>query len=98
MGTQKLHRFVPIDKTTLRVYDLSQSSISQAVTVRYTEGDESSREFSNVYCTEILPGSTYVACQYDREQWVGLVKENFEEFDDYLAIFMIPNGLTKQHF
>ena len=66
-GTQKLHRFVPNDKTTLRVYDLSQSSISQAVTVCYTEGDESSREFNNVDCTEILPGSTYVACQYDRE-------------------------------
>ena len=98
MGTQQLHRFGPIDKTTLRVYDLSQSFISQAVTVCYTEGDESSREFSNVDCTEILPGSTYVACQYDREQWVGLVKENFEEFDDYLAIFMIPSGLTKQHF
>ena len=67
MGTQQLHRFVPIDKTTLRVYDLSQSSVSQAVTVCYTGGGESSREFRNVVCTEILPGSTYVACQYDRE-------------------------------
>ncbi|MFI5407362.1 MAG: hypothetical protein ACHQ1D_12740 [Nitrososphaerales archaeon] len=63
---------------TLRVYDLSQSSISQAVTVCCTEGGESCREFGNVDCTEISPGSAYVACQYDRKWWVELVKEKAE--------------------
>ena len=43
-----------------------------------SEGGESSWKFGNVDCTEILPGSTYVACQYDRKWWIGLVKEKSE--------------------
>lgn len=94
-GTQKFHRFVPIDNTTLRVYDLSQSSISQSVTVCNTE---SSSEFDNADVAEILPGSTYVACQYDRKWWVGMIKEKSNDFDDYLVTFMTPSGLSKQYF
>ena len=55
-GTQKLHRFVPVDKTTLNVYDLSQSSISQSIRICDSDGDEGSTVFSS---TEILSGSTY---------------------------------------
>jgi hypothetical protein len=97
-GTQKLHRFVPIDNTTMRVYDLSQSSISQSVTVCDTDGGESSGEFGTADSTEILPGSTYIACQYDRKWWVGMVKDKSDDFDDYLVTFMTPSGLSLQYF
>ena len=97
-GTQKFHRFVPIDNTTLTVYHFSQSSISQSVKVCDTDGSESSSELGNADSTEILPGSTYIACQYDRKWWVGMVKYKSDDFDDYLVTFMTPSGLCKQYF
>jgi hypothetical protein len=83
---------------TLRVYDLSQSSISQSVKVCDTDSDESYSELGKADSTEILPGSTYIACQYDRKWWVGMVKDKSEDFDDYLVTFMTPSGLSKQYF
>ena len=63
-----------------------------------TDSGGSSSEFGNVDSTEILPGSTYIACQYNRKWWVGMVKDKSDEFDDYLVTFMTPSGLPKQYF
>jgi len=57
---KKWHRLVPSDNTTLRVYDLSQRSISQSVKAYDTDGDESSSGLGNADSTEILPGCAYV--------------------------------------
>ena len=50
------------------------------------------------YSTEILPGSTYIACQYDRKWWVGMLKDKSEDFDNYLITFMTSNRLSKEYF
>jgi hypothetical protein len=50
----------PLTNTTLRVYDLSQRSISQSVKAYDTDGDESSSGLGNADSTEILPGCAYV--------------------------------------
>jgi hypothetical protein len=97
-GTQKLHRFVPIDNTQLMVYDLSQSSISKVVTVCDTDDGQDITEIKDKDSMEISPGATFVACQYERKWWIGLAKLKSEEFDDYFVSFMMPSGLSRQYF
>ena len=96
-GTQKLHRFVPINNTELTVYDLSQSSVSTTVTICDFDNDQTIEEIDSLEGLELSPGATFVVCQYDMKWWIGLVKSKSEEFDDYFISFMTPSGQAKQY-
>ena len=90
-GTQKFHRFIPLDEFQLSVFDISNSVVT--TTMAICEKNVDARETS----LEIFQGVTYVACVYDNKWWIGIVKDKSEDYVDYFISFMKPSGEVKQY-
>ena len=48
--------------------------------------------------SDVSPGDSFVACQFDIKGWLGLVKVRSDEFDDYFINFMNRCNQAKQYF
>ena len=100
-GTQKLHRFIPLNNNQLSVSDISQTSESRVVNICNaidSQDDSDAHKNDNISCMEIVPDVTFVACIYDLRWWIGIVKQESAEHGDYLVSFMIPSGEAKQYY
>ena len=87
-GTQKFHRFVPINKEELMVYPIS-SGIGSRKRIRKVHSKHEHAMVDNI--KSVKPGE-YVSCIYDKQVWFGIVEEYCEEFDDYKLNFLHPSG------
>ena len=97
-GTRDNHSFVPVGSTRLQV---SRVSGQPGFTVDVTTGrnivedvpglasEESAA--TSVTLQDMVPG-TYITCMYDRQWWVGNIKDVSEEEQDVQVRFMHPNG------
>lgn len=91
-GTQQYHRYVPVSKSTLHVYNLSSQAQPPAlVHVSKSDGQEPSQAED----LEIKE-QNFVCCMYDDFPWIGMVDDISEEFGDYHINFMHPHGPAKQ--
>ena len=89
-GTQKFHKYVPLNETTLRVYHLSQD----------TEGEERSIIKLSKVISKVKPTpkiGDYIVCSYGSTNWVGLVQEYYEAHDDFKIDFLYPSGCNKYY-
>ena len=73
-GTQKLHRFIPVNEYQLTIFDISNSELSKSVDV--TDSNIVVEELAEEKQLEIFPGVTFVAYVYDNKWWIGIVKES----------------------
>jgi hypothetical protein len=98
-GTQKLHRIIPISTDQLTVFPLSQSTLSQTVTVSHFKEDSEIDDNEDTGRTifENYPDSSFIACIYERKWWIGIVKQKSDEYDDLFISFMHPSGEAKQY-
>lgn len=97
-GTQQFHRYVPVSKTTLKVYKLSvQSDAPREVSVTgKTQTEEQSP--LPIDTNFIIHKNYFVCCYYQKEPWIGIVEEVSDEFGDFFINFMHPKGPAKQFF
>ena len=87
-GTQKLHCFIPISRSSLRVKEYSGSSTSRDVSIR--KG-----------CYEVVKDNQirgYIAVEYDREWWVAYVMEVYPERCEVKVSFLHPRGPNPSFF
>lgn len=93
-GTQKFHRFVPLNKEELMVYPISSGVGEKKKIMKSTNKPE-------FRCLKNVKIGQYVAVIYDINVWYGIVEEYFEEFDDFTVNFLHPSasvGLNLYHF
>ena len=87
-GTQKFHRFVPINKEELMVHPIS-SGIGSRKRIRKVHSKPERAMVDNM--KSVKPGE-YVSCISDKQVWFGIVEEYCEEFDDYKLNVLHPSG------
>ena len=87
-GTQKYHRFVPLNKEELMVHPIS-SGIGEKKRIRKSHFANESAMLGNLKC--VRPGE-YVGCIYAMQEWYGIVEEYCEELDDDTVNFLHPSG------
>ena len=82
-GTQKLHSFVPINRSTLEVRHYSCSNESRSVIIRWQ---------NNVKELDLGAIRGYVAVEYDGVWWLAYVHQVDIERKEILVNFLRPNG------
>ena len=93
-GTQQFHRFVPVSKSMLQVYKLSdQVSPPDVVPVSHSNDVEPAPEAAQDL--DVVE-QNFVCCIYDGFPWIGMVENISEEFGDFYINFMHPHGPSKQ--
>jgi hypothetical protein len=92
-GTQKLHRFVPLNKEEIMVYPIS-NGVGQMRSINKTTHEP------ELSCLKNIKIGQYVAVIYDLNVWYGIVEEHLEEFDDFTVNFLHPSasvGISTYH-
>ena len=84
-GTQKYHRFVPINKEELMEYPISSGIGEKKRIKNLSHITNEPAMVDNLKC--VKPGED-VSCIYDMQVWYGIVEEYCEEFDDYTVNFL----------
>ena len=71
----------PISTYKLKAFPLSQSTLPQIVTVCDIQDDSEPdhRVDSNETILDIYPDSSFIACTYERQWWIGTVKQKSDE-------------------
>lgn len=91
-GTQKFHKFVPLSKTKIKVFDLSsdidgqEKFICKAKSLNLKTKPSVSAKIGD-----------FIICSYDERKWVGMVTLFSEEFGDYTVDCMSPSGFCKYY-
>ena len=98
-GTQKHHRFIPINEKCLQIYQISSSNSEINSKIVKMMQDKSSQRRK---CEEVIPVLTvndlvggYVCGVDSGKMWVAHVDFYNEEFDDYFVHFLHPSGVQK---
>lgn len=95
-GTQKLHRIIPVSTNELKVFPLSQSTMTQNVAIcNIVKGSDDENTCEPIF--ENYPVSSFIACIYEQKWWIGIVKQQSDEHNDLLVSFMHPSGEAKQY-
>lgn len=81
LGTRGYHKFVPITDNTMRCYTTSAST--------EFKDHKTSIVFTN---TSSFMNMDYVACIYEDQWWLGIVKDKSNRSNDILVHFMHPPG------
>ena len=81
-GTQKLHSFKPVSRSSIQVTEFSASASSRLVSVV--------KQDSEPLDDGIITG--YVAVAYDNEWWLAYVHEAYPERNELSVNFLHPHG------
>jgi hypothetical protein len=87
-GTQKLHRFRPLNTKNIAVYETSSDENFKIIDI--AEG----KVFDINLNIEI---NNYIACIYDSELWIGIVEDHDEYYNDYKINFLKPSGIKEEY-
>lgn len=91
-GTQKFHRFVPVNKTEIEVFELSDDAIGEKRNI--IKKDIKSKDEGHVY-PKI---GDYVICSYTHSKWMGMILSYDEQFEDYEVDFLHPSGINDYYY
>lgn len=97
-GTRGFHKIVPNSNNQIHAYIISESKNYTLFRIsKIGQQDESRMLVSNQDTAYHI--SHYIACTYDSNIWLGIIKDSSEEFNDCLISFLRYSGQTnKYHF
>ena len=91
-GTQKFHKFIPIDNETIKVFELSCDSEGMEIKIVKPQYVRSKKFQMNPQI------GNYVVCSYNSDKWVGFILSYDEEFEDFEIKFLHPRGINKFYY
>lgn len=92
-GTQKFHKFVPVNETKIKVFELSYDPIGEERNIII---NKCHAEDETVIKVKPKIGD-YVVCSYNDKKWVGFILSYNEEFNDYEVDFLYPSGISEYY-
>ena len=93
-GTRDYHSFIPSDNRRLLAKRISGDESSVAVSVFVTEPPTERDIGASQLSWSLCEPGKYVACLYDGNWWIGMIRETSEEHADVLLSFLHPHGLA----
>lgn len=95
-GTQKFHRFVPLNKKEIMVYPFSSGKgEKKSITMQPGEDEQLFVDIKGVKVGQ------YISCIYNMEVWLGIIEECCEDYNDFIVNFLEPSvssGAKSFHF
>src|SRR5215469_4308216 len=91
-GTQKFHKFIPIDNETIKVFELSCDSEGMEIKIVKPQYVRSKKFQMNPQI------GNYVVCSYNSDKWVGFILSYDEEFEDFEIKFLQPRAINKFYY
>src|SRR5258705_3139835 len=92
-GTQRLHRFKPISRTQMEVYDISSNIPLRTVQIAMEKDAGLDAEEEE----PIYPVGSFIACMALDCVWMGVVEELSAVFGDYLIKVLHPAGYSPEY-